>query len=389
MAIACALRRNLRATHDPLSSFPRRRKSRLRVEGRLCTTSSNVVTKVYEGNRRILIKWIERMQLTLHEQGSTYTHGDGGAIDKLMQAISALHDIRVEPHSSNLPVSAQFQVAQPWIDSSLEGIFNFNAMGDEYICSTAEAVLKCNGIKKLVDGYETPLFFRGEHVFGWELKSRIGRKLDVDWSIEDPHNVTSKEKKFLTEFQDRCKQDCVLRATVFGDGGDLLDPEHPGWWSLMQHYDETHGTRMIDITTSLYCALFFASANWDGAVDESVDGKLYMFPDQPGRGVTDNPERRRGELIGSEDGRNHKADDYFRVEQHLKIPRFRVSPARNDRALSQDGYFVWQPYFDQPLYTFQLFPFRIHRDFKKSIVKELAAMGYTKDRILSNQRYGI
>jgi FRG domain len=347
------------------------------------------MTKIYEGNRRILIKWIERMYRALHEQGSPYTAGDGGSIDKLMKAIAALHDLKIEPSSSNVPVSPQFQVGQQWIDSALEEVFNFNAMGDEYICSTVEAVIKCNGIKKLFDKYETPMFFRGEHVFGWDLKSRIGRKLLVDWNIEDPHNVTLEEKRLLSEFQERCKQDSVLRTTVFGEDGHLLAIDHSGWWSLMQHYDDTDGTRMIDVTTSLYCALFFASANWDGTVDESIDGKLYMFPYQPGRGETDSPERHMGELIDTEDARHRTVDEYFKVEKHLEIPRFRVSPARNDRALSQDGYFVWQPYFNKPLYTFQLFPFRIHRDFKKSIVKELTAMGYTRDRILSDNRYGI
>lgn len=347
------------------------------------------MTKFYDGNRRILIKWIERAYQELHKQGSSYTPGDGGSIGRLMNAIGALHDLKIDPPSINVPASLQFQVGQQWIDNALEEIFQFNAMGDEYICSITEAVLKCNGIKKLFDGYATPLFFRGEHVFGWELKSRLGRNLAVDWNIEDPHNVISEESRLLSSFQDRCKQDRTLRTIIFGDEGVLLDPNHPGWWSLMQHYDETHGTRMIDITASLYCALFFASANWDGTVDDSVDGKLYMFPYQPGRGETDTPERYKDELIGDEDERNVKANEYFKVEKHLDMPRFRVSPARNDRALSQDGYFVWQPYFDKALQTFQLFAFRIHRNFKKSIVKELAAMGYTRDRILSNNRYGI
>lgn len=347
------------------------------------------MTTIYDGNRRILIKWIEMAYQELHKQGSSYTPGDGGSIDKLMKAIGALHDLKIEPTSINVPASSQFQVGSKWIDSALEEVFQFNAMGDEYICSITEAVLKCNGIKKLFDGYSTPLFFRGEHVFGWELKSRLGRNLAVDWSIEDPYSATSEERRLLSEFQNRCKQDSDLRATVFGDGGVLLHSDHSGWWSLMQHYDELHGTRMIDLTTSLYCALFFASADWDGTVDCSVDGKLYMFPYQPGRGESDSPERHWGELIGSEDERNRKVNEYYKVEKHLEMPRFRVSPTRNDRALSQDGYFVWQPYFDKPLQTFQLFPFRIHRDFKKSIIKELAAMGYTKDRILSNNRYGI
>jgi hypothetical protein len=236
------------------------------------------MTKIYEGNRRVLIKWIERMQHVLKKQGALYSIGNGGSIDKLMQAINALHDIKIDPSSSNVPVSPQFQVGQQWLDSALDEIFNFNAMGAEYICSTVEAVLKCNGIKKLYDKYETPMYFRGEHVFGWELKSRIGRILSVDWSTEDPLNVTAEEMRLLAEFQDRCKSDSTLRDSVIGEASEFLDSSHSGWWSLMQHYDEISGTRMIDVTTSLYCALYFASANWDGTIDESVDGKLYMFP---------------------------------------------------------------------------------------------------------------
>lgn len=347
------------------------------------------MTKIYDGNIRILVRWLERMYRALHEQGSKYQPGDNGSIDKIMKAISALHDLKRESSSPNVPASEHFQVGTQWIDHSLEEIFHFNAMGDEYICSATEAVFKCNGTKRLIDRYDSPVFFRGEHMFGWDLKSRAGRSLVVDWTSENPHNVTSHELQTLRNFQARCGDDAVLRRTVFGDDGKLLAADHSGWWSLMQHYDEVNGTRLIDVTTSLYCALYFASANWDGTVDESVDGKLYMFPCQPGRGETESPDRRAGELIGSEDASHRSALDYFRIEKHLEIPRFRVSPARNDRALSQDGYFVWQPYFDRALTPLQLFPFRVHRDFKRSIVKELAAMGYTRDRILSNGRFGI
>jgi hypothetical protein len=347
------------------------------------------MTKVHEGSLRVLIIWLERMCRALHEQGAPYKPGDGGSIDKIMKAINALHDLKRELNSANVPTSSHFHVGKQWIDSALHDVFDFNSRGDEYICSTVEAVLKCNGIKRLFDRYSTPFFFRGEHVFGWELKSRIGRQINIDWSQADPHNVTVDERRLLSEFQDRCQSDLSLKAVVFGDIGQMLPLDHAGWWSLMQHYDDRYGTRMIDVTSSLYCALFFASANLDGNIDDSVDGKLYMFPYQPGRGEMDNPDRHRRELIGSEDQRHLHVDDYFKVEKHLDSPRFRVSPARNDRALSQDGYFVWQPYFDQPLQTFQIFPFRIHRDFKSSIVKELAAMGYTQDRILSNNRFGV
>ena len=169
----------------------------------------------------------------------------------------------------------------------------------------------------------------------------------------------------------------------------MIPPDHPGWWSIMQHYDVDHGTRMLDVTSSMHCGLFFACANWDGSVDTSVDGKLYMFPYQPGRGETKSPDMDRGRVVGSEDQKQLTADEYFTIEGSTDFPRFRVSPARNDRALSQDGFFAWQPNFDQPLQTFQLHPFRIHRDYKKSILSELSAMGYTRDRILATNRFGM
>jgi hypothetical protein len=351
---------------------------------------SDAMTTVYEGSFHIFMEWLTRLQRALYEQQPSHKRGDGGPIDQIGRAISALDRLKRKPPSTNVPASSHFQVDRQWIDAALDGLFNFNAMGDEYICSTVEAVIKCSGIKKLVDGFSTPLFFRGEHKFGWELVSRVGRKLKIDENNTDFRNVTPEEMKLLVGFQERCESDRTTRETVFGDAGELLPMDHSGWWSLMQHYDETYGTRMIDITASLYCALFFSSADLDGSIDESVDGKLYMFPFQPGRGETDSPERnRRGRLTGSEDERQRTVDDYFRVEGSLEYPHFRVSPARNDRALSQDGYFVWQPHFERPLTTFQIFPFRIHRDFKHSILSELAAMGYTRDRILAKNRFGI
>jgi hypothetical protein len=346
------------------------------------------MTKIYDGNFRIFIKWLEHMQRALHDQRVPYKSGYGGPIDIIGQAIGALHGLHREPPSPNVPASPHFQVNSQWIDFAAAELYRFNSMGDEYICSTVEAVIKCNGIKKAIDQYDEPLFYRGEHNFGWELISRLGRKMRVDWTLNDPCNVTEQEKKLLTEFQSRCSSDPETRDLVFGTS-DPLPMNHPGWWSLMQHYDASSGTRMIDITSSLYCALFFACANWDGSVDSSVDGKLYMFPKQPGRGETDSPVRHKGILIGPDDQKQNTVDAYFTVEGNVDFPRFKVSPARNDRALSQDGFFVWQPYFDQPLKTFQIFPFRVHRDYKQSILQELSAMGYTQDRILAENRFGI
>ncbi len=326
--------------------------------------------KVHEGSFRVLTKWLQWIQAALVEQGVPHKPGDSGPVDMIDKAIGALYrNLKREPLSTNVPVSTHFQVNQTWIDLALRDLYQFNSMGDEYICSTVEAVIKCSGIKQAIDQYEEALFYRGEHNFGWELISRLGRKLHIDWDATDPCQVTVEEKRLLSEFQSRCASDSTINSVVFGNSVPL-PMHHPGWWSLMQHYDEANGTRMIDVTSSLFCALFFACVNWDGTVDSSIDGKLYMFPYQPGRGEILSPKRFREHLIDDEDEdeKQYTIDDYFNVEAHPNTPRFRVSPARNDRALSQDGFFVWQSFFDRPLKTYQIFPFRIHREYKHSIL---------------------
>lgn len=345
------------------------------------------MTKLFKGNIRILVKHLERVKSILFERDLTQRPGNGSALDKIDKAIGALYQIQLEPTSENIPVSSHYQIQPNFIDASLDELFRFNAMGDEYICSTMEAVVKCHGVKKIYDQYSTECYFRGEHQFGWELKSRLGRKLQIDWSENDASKVTVAEIDFLRKFQDRCANDQVLNRKVFGRHGLFLPLEHPGWWSLMQHYDELNGTRMIDITSSLYCALFFACVDWDGAVNESLDGKLYMFPYQPGTDKYDTLHNENRRHSRSQHQALATIETYFDVDSDSDWPCFRESPVRNDRALSQDGYFVWQARFDNPLKTVQVFPFRVHRAFKNSILKELSAMGYTRDRILANTRF--
>ncbi len=343
--------------------------------------------ELYESNAKIQIIWLEDLQRILRRQGHTYKPGDGGRIDMIYKAITAIHHAEKIKPSKNLPESDHFQINDQFMRLIYEELFEFNKMGDEYICSTSEALLKCNGIKRKLDNFTVPLYFRGEHNFGWDLISKLGRNLQIDWEANNPKKVTAKELELMKDFQNRVRTDPSLKIKIFGDS-EIFHPDDSGWWSIMQHYDEEHGTRMIDVTSSLFCALYFACSDWDGTIDSSVDGKLYLFPYDPGRGVTKTPETWGEQIIGSEDKIYNNVDDYFNIDSSYEIPRLRKSPVRNDRALSQDGLFVWQSQFDLPLMTFQIFPFRIHREFKVSILKELNSMGYTKERILSENRYG-
>ena len=75
-------------------------------------------------------------------------------------------------------------------------------------------------------------------------------------------------------------------------------------------------------------------------------------------------------------------NDYFAVLAHPDTVRFRVSFQRNDRSLSQDGYFLWQPNFHQPLNVGQHFKIRVPGGYKERILSEMYSIGYTARRLV-------
>lgn len=331
----------------------------------------------------ILTKWLRMAELELNKN-KTLGWEDIG------KAISAIHRLQKIEKTENIPPSEHFQVTEQWTDLMLDDLFSFNKMGAEYICSITEATIKVNGLKKKLSHTSNyPMFFRGEHIFGWDLISRLGRKYQMNWDEVDSKTVTPLELELLEKFQSKVKSDEILKKRIFGDS-PIISDDDVGWWSIMQHYDEENGTRMIDVSSSLYSALYFACVDWDGSIDIENDGKLYMFPTPLGRTETNTPDMFKEQVIGSEDKIETMVETYFDVKSSFDVPRFRVSPVMNNRALSQDGYFVWQSYFDKKINTDYLgnhFPFRVHRDYKKSIIKELEAIGYTRDRILAENRF--
>ena len=168
--------------------------------------------------------------------------------------------------------------------------------------------------------------------------------------------------------------DQELFASVFPDGR-LLSLNSADWWALMQHYHG--GTRFMDITSSIFCALFFACANWDGFIDTKMDGALYLFPNPYWRPAVLQPKKH-----GPTDQLHPTVEKYFDVEKHPTTVRFRESFHRNDRLLAQDGYFLWQPLFDQPLNLGQYFKFRIPASKKIHILGEMYSVGYTAKRLV-------
>jgi hypothetical protein len=267
----------------------------------------------------------------------------------------------------------------------LRELQEFNRNGAEYINSCTEALIKSHGVINWL--YQGPkarkrIFYRGEHNYEWDLTPRVGRSL-CNHDPSDPLRITACELDFLAKFQERVQTDAEMRNTIFGERRVPAEDD-PEWWALMAHYDTEHGTRMIDLTSSLFCGLYFACADWNGTIDESTDGALYLIHSEPWRPESKNPEIRRGQVIGVEDLWMHSASKYFNVQNHPDTLRFREARVRNERLIAQDGFFVWQPKFDETLgigdgYHFK---FRIYREAKMHILRELYSIGYTAHRIV-------
>ena len=179
--------------------------------------------KIYESNWHFTLKWLEDAARILSVNGTSYKTGDNGPIDQIYKAITAIHHIeKIEP-SKNVPESDHFHVGKQWVDFAYSELTEFNARGDEYICSTTEALIKCNSIKRLFDGFTTPLYFRGEHNFGWELIPKLGRNNSIDWTKEDPQKATELELGLVKEFQERVKSDSALITRIFGQSPIIED----------------------------------------------------------------------------------------------------------------------------------------------------------------------
>lgn len=333
------------------------------------------MTMFQENIRKVLIPLVSRMQVLASE-----TRRD--LVDRLGVAVDALHrsiDLAQPPAAAASQRAPT--MSENWIDLALDELARFNRNGVESICSVAECFWKTNGIMNVwhADG-RGQFFFRGERSFDWDLESSAKRRGLVA-TRTSPFVETAEELAHLKEFQHRVGNDAGLRFEVFGTSAP---PGHTdvSWWAHLQHFES--GTRLLDITTSPFTALFFACADWDGAVDDR-DGAYYLFPDtRVWRRQSDEVHIRKGSNVGPTDPVASTIEELFRVEKDpIRIWR---SPTRNERLLAQDGLFLWAPAFDEPYNVGQRFKFRVSAEAKKDILRELYSIGYTAERLVRGKK---
>lgn len=304
------------------------------------------------------------------------------AVDQGIDGLNMACSLAIDP-SPATATTFEGRVDDGWIPLILNEFCHFNGQGTDAIQSCSEALLKTHGLANtwhLDPRMRSRIYYRGEIDYGWSLVSRLGRK-GCKHNSASPFYATAEEVDALASFQQRVSNDQALRSLIFGREA-ILDIEDPSWWELAQHYDIENGTRLLDLTTSIFSALYFACCDWNGDIDTSRDGALYFFPKKPGRAESDNPDTIRGINVGLTDLAMNTASTYFNIENHVDTPRFRKARGRNDRLIAQDGYFFWQPKFDLPMELDQHFKFRVFREAKPGILRELYSIGYTARRIV-------
>ena len=274
-------------------------------------------------------------------------------------------------------------------------LLKFNSKGSSYITSISECLIKTLGLINVHQNANkrTLAYYRGHVNAEWEIVSSIGRKIPKSTIPTDRSKVSQFEMDALEKWQSIVLTDDHLIKEIFSDSPPY-EKADPRWWGLKQHYDDdpnTGGSRLIDWTSSPLCGLYFGCVDWNGGVDESVDGGLYVMMSGVGRMFASESYisqlQNHDEEIYDKAGSN--VDEYFSILDHLKYPRTIITETENTRQLAQDGHFIFSPHFELPITEWagrKPFFFVIPGECKKDILRELYSLGYTPKKILRGQK---
>lgn len=261
-------------------------------------------------------------------------------------------------------------------------VASFRRAGPGAITTVAEALFVVNALASLHDARK--LYYRGEHRYGWALESRAQRKMDKK-SLATANGITNLEIEELRRFQNQVRNDPSQVEVVQSNA--LPNDDDPEWLPIMQHYDEDFGTRLLDVTSSIFSGLHFACVDWDGTIDFDTDGLLYVFFDE-GRYYR-YEEQRTGDFYDDvSEFVPNKITDSFKNWRHSNYIHHFASKHSSMRAFAQDGHFLVQGDISvEPVFgaraTFKLC---VPHWAKARVIEELWFAGYTPERIVRGRK---
>ncbi|MCK4712848.1 MAG: FRG domain-containing protein, partial [Marinosulfonomonas sp.] len=303
-------------------------------------TSREQVERVWEVLDRLARRAWDRGEV--EQSQKERVHSAAGTLQ--IELISASSDL---PADSDVPLHG---AAPAGVGVNGDKFFMFanhalvDMIGREHVNSIAEAFLKTKSLMRMQaksnSGHQR-FFFRGHRDITWELVPRKGRALresgwqppEIYLDEQDRTTTVPLEIDSLEAFKASWK---THRDIDDIDRDKLISEDSPEWWFRMQHYDTGHGTRMLDITTSLTSALLFACVDWSTGLvddgDDSKDGVIYFWVEG---------------TIGVDDfliRTMPKSDNDF-FNNGSDAPRLIVNPPHNERSKAQAGGFLWWPQF--------------------------------------------
>ena len=144
----------------------------------------------------------------------------------------------------------------------------------------------------------------------------------------------------------------------------------------MQHYRRANDrTRLLDITSSVFAGLYFATAEEVDERQAPMDGVLYLISDENFGGRFHYAEAKQD----WEDLESDNLHTFFNAK-HVDIPRLLLTQHENERLKTQMGAFLWWPRFTEP-YPRKLPYLRISASKKKKIRLELRSYGIDEEYI--------
>ncbi len=249
-----------------------------------------------------------------------------------------------------------------WLQFELELLAEI--LSSETVTSVADAAVKATAHLRAQDReVRNRWLFRGQVDHTWPLNPRLVRQAKESTPPISPQGFAAFELAALREFQasvaDSQQVDALdkqmLAALPLDDGQ---------WWFHMQHYGVTKGTRLLDVSSSFLTALLFACTTFQGEINASVDGIVYLFSEGGTFVVED---------YAAGNAMSRRAPEFFRVRDAVNVCHLVLNAPGNERLKAQMGGFIWAPDPFQPIpaKAYLIVP----GAFKKSIARELLALG--------------
>jgi hypothetical protein len=206
-----------------------------------------------------------------------------------------------------------------------------------------------------------------------------------DKSLGAANGITDREIEELKRFQKQVRSDPGQVEVV--QYNTLPDDDDPEWLPIMQHYDEEFGTRMLDVTSSIFAGLHFACVDWDGTIDFDTDGLLYVFFDH-GRYYKYQDEKTGDFDDDVSEFVPDKITDLFKNWRHSKYIHHFTSAQYSMREFAQDGHFLVQGDLSvEPIFGGTAkFKLCVPHWAKARIIEELWFAGYTPERIVRGRK---